>query len=259
MSKTAFATALVATLAVGQAMAADTPDSERFRIESEAQFVRDYGDRVEKVASGVYQVTRGALAGRTISIGEAGLDFDLALLNERMPTSQAERRALQKRIRLMEQTRQRYARARGARAAVATKAPKTGAFPCEYWPLGANVPVSYSGSATVEAETALYMLRPDGHYNPYYARASARASGVVYRPPGVPVATAVLAYASAHERQLGQLITRDAFGTDTASVSTGYVYSGPAFFHNLFATASVYGRGDCYGYVSISDNITPNF
>lgn len=258
MIKTTLAASLVATLFVGQAMAGNAADTVSFRIESEDQFVRDYGDRVENVASGVYQITHGALAGRTISIGESGLEFDLASLRARMPTTQAERRALQKQIRLLEETRQQYRRARDA-APAGTRAARTGTFPCQYLPPGASVPVLYSGSATVNAETALYLPRGDGFYNPYYARASARASGTVYRPPGVPVNISVLAYASAHERQLGQLITRDAFGTDTASASTGYVYSGPAFFHNLFATASVYGRGDCYGYVSVSDSMTPNF
>lgn len=47
------------------------------------------------------------------------------------------------------------------------------------------------------------------------------------------------------------------FGLDpvSASASTGYVYSGPAFSHNLTAKAAVYGMGNCFGYVSISDTM----
>ena len=52
---------------------------------------------------------------------------------------------------------------------------------------------------------------------------------------------------------------RGAHGPALASRTTGYVYGGPAFFHDLFASANVTGEGDCYGYVSISDSMTPGF
>lgn len=261
MNKTMIATTLAASLLAGQALAAPPVANDSFRIESEDQFVRDYGDRVEKLAPGVYQVTRGALAGRTISLGESGLAFDLALLRAQVPGALAERRQLQKQIRLLQQTQQRYllARSRTAASAAATKAFRSVILPCDYRPPGASFPVLYSANATVSADAALYLPRNDGFYNPYYARASARASGQVLRPASVPVKISVLAYASAHERQLGQPVTRESIGTDTAAVNTGFVYSGPTFYHNIIATASVHGRGDCYGYVSVSDSMTPNF
>jgi hypothetical protein len=261
MNKTMIATTLAASLLAGQALAAPPVANDSFRIESEDQFVRDYGDRVEKLAPGVYQVTRGALAGRTISLGESGLAFDLALLRAQVPGALAERRQLHKQIRLLQQTQQRYllARSRTPSSGAAAKATRTGTFPCQYMPPGASVPVLYSGSATVTADVSLYLLRNDGFYNPYYARGIGRASGQILRPPGVPATISVLAYASAHERQLGQPVTRESFGIDNASVNSGYVYSGPTFYHNIIATASVHGRGDCYGYVSVSDSMTPNF
>lgn len=261
MNTTILAKTLAATLLAGQSLAAPPVANDSLRIESEHQFVRDYGDRLEKLAPGVYQVTRGALAGQTISIGESGLAFDLALLRAQVPGALAERRQLQKRIRLLEQTGQRYlqARATAARTGVAAKATRTGTFPCQYLPPGASFPVFYNGSASVNADVSLYLPRSDGFYNPYYARAIARANGQVLRPAGVPATISMLAYGSAHERQLGQLVTRESFGIDTAGVNTGYVYSGPTFYHNMLATASVHGRGDCYGYVSVSDSMTPNF
>jgi hypothetical protein len=261
MKMTTLTASLAATLLAGQAMATSPVANDSFRIESETQFAQDYGDRVEKLAPGVYQVTRGPLAGQTISMGESGLAFDLALLRARVPGALAERRQLQKQIRMLEQTAQRYrlARTRSASSGVATKATRTGTFPCQYLPPGASFPVFYNGSATVSADASLYLLRGDGLYNPYYARAIARANGQVLRPAGVPANISVLAYASAQERQLGQTITRESFGIDSAGVNTGYVYSGPTFYHNLFATASVHGRGDCTGYVSVSDSMTPNF
>jgi hypothetical protein len=261
MTKTTLATSLAATLLAGQALAAQPLANDSFRIESETQFAQDYGDRVEKLAPGVYQVTRGALAGQTISIGESGLAFDLALLRAQVPGALAERRQLQKRIRLLEQTQQRYvlARSRTAGSASATKAFRSVSLPCDYRPPGASFPVLYYMTATVSADASLYLPRSDGFYNPYYARASARASGQVLRPASVPVNISVLAYASAHERQLGQPVTRESIGTDSVGVNTGFVYSGPTAYHNLTATAMVFGRGDCYGYVSVSDSMTPNF
>lgn len=67
------AIATIASVAfTGDALAADS-----LRIESEVQFVRDYGDQIEQVGPGVYQVVSGDLAGKTVAIGETGLEYDL--------------------------------------------------------------------------------------------------------------------------------------------------------------------------------------
>lgn len=75
----------------------------------------------------------------------------------------------------------------------------------------------------------------------------------------MPADVSLLACAVAHERRLGQIIARQQQGTQSASIATGDVCSGPAFFHDLFASASVHGRSNGYGCVSISDGMTPGF
>lgn len=249
--KSSLAASLASLLLAGNALAADA-----FRIESEAQFVGDYDDRIERMAPGVYQIVKGPLAGKTISLGETGLAYDLAALRAHIPQSRRERAQAKAQIRRLETEQARFAQLRARTGP--TKASRSDAFPCQYQPLD-GAPIYYYGSATVTATTELYMLRSDGLFNPYYARASAGAGGTVYTPFGVPADVSLLAYAVAHERQLGQIITRQQQGVQSASVATGYVYSGPAFFHDLFASASVHGRGNCYGYVSISDSMTPGF
>jgi len=257
MTQTLLAATLAATLLAGPALAADAPKNDGFRIESEDQFVRDYGDLVERAAPGVYQIVKGPLAGKTIAMGEAGLAYDLAVLRARMPTAPQARAAWQAEVRRLEDTRTRLAR---QDTGVPTTSLKStgGALQCQYWPIGGQ-PILYYGIATVSATAELYLDSGDGTPNPYYARASARASGTVYAPPGVPASVSLYAYATAQERYRGTTITRSMPGLNSAAVSTGYVYSGPAFFHDLFASSSVSGRGNCYGYVGVSDSMTPDF
>jgi hypothetical protein len=261
MTKTTLAASLAATLLAGQALAAQPVANDSFRIESETQFARDYADHVERMAPGVYQVTRGPLAGKTITIGEAGLAYDLAALRAQVPQSRNERKQLRTQIRLMEDATRRYQRnnAIAARHSASTKAMRFGALSCWYNPPGLGSPIFYNGSATVTASTALYLPRSDGFYNPYYARASATANATIFRPIGVPPFFSVLASVTAKERQLGQTVTRDTIGVDSVGLSTGYVYSGPTFYHDLTATGTIYGTGPCTGYVSVSDRMTPNF
>lgn len=251
----AIAIAIAALMPFASAFAA-----ESFRIESEAQLARDYGDQIEQVASGVYQIVAGPLAGKTISIGEFGLAYDLAGLRAHTPTTLRERKQLKARIASLELDTRRYAQLRVRETAnAAVKRSASGTFPCYYTAPSSGTSVYYSGAATVTATTELYLRRNDGFFNPYYARAIATASGTVYSPAGVPSNISLLAYGYVHERQLGQPVSRESFGTNQANVTTGYVYSGATAYHDLFASASVSGRGYCYGYVSITDRMTPGF
>lgn len=256
----------LATLAfAGHATAAGAPASDSFRIESEAQFNRDYGDRIERVGPGVYQVTGGELAGKVIAIGEAGLAYDLdeqrAIAADSASPRHA-RLAARQQIRKLEGVQARYAKyhAQATRDRSNTAA-KSGysTLLCSYWPLGGSSRIYYTGYGVVSATTALYLDRGDGQLNPYYARASASASGGVSIPIGVPMSTSVWVNAYAQNVQTGQLVTRSLPGIFSAGVSTGYVYSGPAFFHDLRASASVTGTGNCVGYISVSDRIDLGF
>lgn len=259
MTPTHLTACLAVALIALPAAAADRPGEDTLHIQSEAQFVRDYGHRTERVAPGVYLIVDGALAGKTVAIGEPGLAYDLAVLRTQTPRSAQARAERNAQIRRLEDTRARFAQAAtGTDARAGLLKSTSGAFPCQYLPLG-GAPIYYYGSATVSATAELYLDRGDGMLNPYYARAGASASGFVFAPPGVPSSLSLIAYATAHEKQRGTQITRYLGGTQSTSVSTGYVYSGPAFFHDLFASANVSGQGNCYGYVSISDSMTPGF
>jgi hypothetical protein len=58
----------------------------------------------------------------------------------------------------------------------------------------------------------------------------------------------------------GQYLSGLQAGTFSVAAGTGaYVYSGPAFAHNLDASSSVRGIGDCFGYVAISDSMRPHY
>lgn len=242
---------LAATLAslvfAGSAIAADG-----LRIESEAQFVRDYGDRIEQVGPGVYLIVAGELAGKTVAIGEAGLAYDIGVQRQLLSAPGRVKTQAQALIRQMEGARARYAKLRAHQAAdTSTRKAAAGSFPCFY--SSGNNSIWYSGYAQVNATTEFYLDNGGGGLNYYYARASANASGFVSPPAGVPAFASVSASAIAKNLYTGQTIQRSRPGTYSASASTGYVYSGPEFSHNLTAQAAVYGMGNCFGYVSISD------
>ncbi len=255
-----FLAASIASLMVaGSAVAADSPKADGFRIESEAQFVRDYGDQIEQVGPGVFQVVKGPLAGKNISIGEAGVNYDLAAIRAMKPRTHTERKQVKSQINRLEAVAARYGEMRALASAntgtgFTAKLTESGTFPCMYFPPG-GYPVFYSGGALVTATTELYLDRGDGQFNPYYARARATASGLVYPPYNVPSSISMLAYAFAHERQIGQPVLDEHLGITSAYAEAGYVYSGPAFFHDMIATATVAGRGNCYGYVSVTDSM----
>lgn len=253
MKTTSLAATLAAALLAGHALAADAPKADGFRIESEDQFARDYGDIAERAGPGVYQIVQGPLAGKTVAMGEAGLAYDLATLRAQTPKSLRERAQIKARIKQLEAVRARYAQLRVLEARSAVRKSANSLLPCFYRNPKTNATTWYNAFASVNATAGFYMDNGGGGPNYYYARASAFADGTVIRPYGVPVGTGtVTVYATASNVNTGQTVQR-ASGGISAGVSTGYVYSGPDFSHNLTASASVYGNGDCFGYLSISD------
>lgn len=242
------AVTLTSLLVAGNALAADA-----FRIESEAQFVHDYGDQVEQLAPGVYQVVHGTLAGKTITLGETGLAYDLAALRAQTPRSSQLRAQMKTEIRKLELIRARFVKLRDLQARDLSKKAAYGSLPCYYHNPWDGTYTSYSAFADVKATTELYMDNGGGGLNYYYARASASATGNVLRAYGVPPGAGLVSVsATAKNLSTGQTVHRNGISSGIG-VSTGYVYSGPAFSHNLTASASVYGGGDCFGYVAISD------
>lgn len=248
--KHALSISLASLLLAGSAQAA-----EKLRISSEEQFAREYADRIELMAPGVYQIVKGPLAGKLVSLGEAGLDHDLTALRARVPTSVRERAVIQARIKRLENTRARYSKLHQLQARDTTRASTSSTLPCYYYNPRTNSTIYYSAFATVEATTEYYMSNGGGGLNPYYARASASAFGSVSRPGNVPYGSGMVSiYALAWNHDTSTLNQYFNYGA-IASGGTGYVYSGPVFSHNLEATAGVEGEGDCFGYVSISDTL----
>lgn len=251
--KISLAASLASLLLAGNALAADAPKQDGFRIESEAQLVGDYGDQLERMAPGVYQIVKGPLAGKTISLGETGLAYDLAALRARIPESLRERAQIKSRIKRLEGVRARYATLRTLQSRSAAKASTSSSLPCVYYNPRTGTPTFYSAFAYVDATAGYYMSNGGGGLNYYYARASAGASGTVNRPYNVPYGSGVVSvYAIAWNHQTNTVAQQFGYGP-SASAGSGYVYSGPEFSHNLEAAAGVEGEGDCYGYVSISD------
>ncbi len=263
MMKTLLAGAIASLMLAGNALAADGAKKDGFRIESEAQFVRDYGDQIEQVGSGVYQIVKGKLAGKTISIGEAGLRYDLSARRAHVDTAaksgkaEAASNAI---IRRLEGVQARYDELRAASTGEAsTRQAGSGSFTCRYSSPFTKALIWYSGYASIDATTELYLDRGDGTLNRYYARASANAYGWVNAPFNVPASISLVADAYAQNVKTGQVISQTVPGVLSASASTGYLYSGPVFYHNINASAAVSGVGNCFGYVSIADSITPPF
>lgn len=241
--------AVAALLFAGHASAADAPRSDGFRIESEDQFARDYADIIERIDAGVYLVTKGALAGKTITLGESGLAYDLAALRARVPASGRERSVLQSQVKRLQRTAERFER---QRSNTATRASRLGTISCSHYNWSTRQTIWYSGTAYVSATAEYYMSNGGGGLNPYYARAAASAYGSLSAPPGVPFGSGSLsAHAVAWNRNTNVIAQQFAYG-NYPSVNSGYVYSGPEFSHNLEAFSGVEGEGDCLGYVGIS-------
>lgn len=255
--KISLATALTSLLIAGSALAAEPPRTEGLRIESEAQFVRDYGDRIEPVGPGVYLFVDGALAGKTVAIGEAGLAYDLNVQRQRLigagrakARNKVETRAF---ILQLEAVGARYRQLHAVQGAdVDARKYASGTFPCLRYLFGTLR--RWNGEANVWAGAGLYLSNGGGGLNPYYAVASADASGQVISPPGVPASVSIVATVRAENQLTGQVVQQTGSGNFSAGASTGNVYSGPDFFHKLYAIATISGVGNCYGYVSISDS-----
>jgi hypothetical protein len=244
-------TATLAALCTLPAAAADRPADGSLRIESEAQFARDYGDHAERLAPGVYQITAGPLAGKVVSMGESGLAHDLAQLRATKPASLAERKLLRERIKRLETAQARYGRWHAQQARTPAKVTQFVVLPCSY--IQSNgLPYNYYATANLKATTEYLIDNGSGQPNPYYARAYANAYGSVAYAPSHYSFGALSVYAMAWNKYGDGPVQRTGYGP-YAAVGTGDVYSGPNFVHDLQATASVLGSGDCYGYVSLSD------
>jgi hypothetical protein len=103
MTRTILFAALSLLFSSIPASAGGTPDAPRegVKIQNEAQLLRDYGHRLEKIAQGVYLGRSGPLAGKTIGIGRAGLAYDLEGLRAHDAKSarpDAQRKALIERL-----------------------------------------------------------------------------------------------------------------------------------------------------------------
>lgn len=263
--KSILATALATLVLTGTAFAGNAPAADGFRIHSEAQFLDDYGDQVESIGPGVYQVVKGRLAGKVIAIGEAGLAYDIAEHRARAarpeigkgkgPLMRGGRATRDDTVRRLEAAQARYAGlARTLGAEAGTKASNYGGFSCRTWT--PNGTIWYNGWASVNATTGLYMDRGDGGLNWYYSRARAFADGYVTNVPfgnGVFPNPYVDAYAKVENVLTGQIVQRTYYGRYSATADTNYIYNGPSFSHDMRAFAYVQGVADCFGYVSISD------
>ncbi len=263
--KNILATALATLVLTGTAFAGNAPAADGFRIQSEAQFLDGYGDQVESIGPGVYQVVKGKLAGKVIAIGKAGLAYDLAEHRARAarpetgkgkgPLVRGGKAVGNNTVRRLEAAQARYtelARTRGTEAD--TKASSDGGFSCRAW--GPNGLIWYNGWASVNATAGLYMDRGNGSLNWYYSRARAFADGYVTNLPfgaGVFPSPHVDAYAKVENVLTGQIVQRAYYWRYSATANTGYIYNGPSFSHDMRAFAYVQCLGDCFGYVSISD------
>ena len=232
-------------------------DGERIRYENEAQFQRDYGPRAERLAPGVYLINDGAFAGKTVSMGIAGLQYDLAVLQARARESglkAAERGDLQTRIAAL-QTLAREHEARQVRAGFSAKAGSASGIPCLGYDYRNNRTEFYYGYAEVNVNGGLYLDRGDGSFNWYYARMYAVATIGVAPRPGVLANVSAYASASVTNAQTGQTVNATPqYVYGGAGAGTGWVYSGPSFGHNLSGTATASAGGDCWGYLSVSDS-----
>jgi hypothetical protein len=242
-----------------QPPAAAPVDGARIRVESEAQFLRDYGTQAERLAPGVYLMNEGPFAGKTVSMGISGLNHDLAVLQRRMSEGglqPTERRQLRKRIGEL-QTLAREHRSHQARSGISPKAQSTTSIPCLGYDFIRNRREFYFGYAEATVTGGLYLDRGDGTLNPYYSRMYAVAVIGGAPPSGVLVNATFNASASVTNNALviPQTVTASPqYSAYGAGAGTGWVYNGPSFGHNFSGTATATASGDCWGYLSISDS-----
>jgi hypothetical protein len=234
------------------ASAATPPKAQGVKIQSEAQLTREHGHRLEKVGPGVYQVVAGELAGKTIAIGEAGLAYDLSRVRAQIAKSGGRNAALDRQLLSLQSIQRHMSEGKRLTADVAPQAFDSATLYCYSGdPLASEKEfgqLTY-GYATVHAEAGF--TQPIGLG--YYAYAYASASGYVDRPWNANGLPGVAAEASAINHQTSQSGFDAEYGAYSAYAST-YVYSGPTFTHSLSADAVVYGIGQCWGYVGVSDS-----
>lgn len=231
-------------------------DGERIRYESEAQFQRDYGAKAERLAPGVYLMNDGPFAGKTVSMGIAGLQYDLAVLQARARETglkAAERGDLQKRIAELQRLAREH-EARQVREGFTTKARQGAGVSCWAYDYTQHRHVFYHGFAEAIAEGGLYKDRGDGTFNWYYARMYAVAVINVYPPFGLWGNHWLNASASATNVATGETLTgTPQYTLNSAAAASGTLYHGPNFVHNLSATATATAGGSCWGYLSVTD------
>jgi hypothetical protein len=223
----------------------------RIKIESESQLVRDYGDRIERIGNGVYQVVSGPLAGKTLSIGSAGLAYDLSSLRARLPDSGPKRTKLLTLIRQLENTARRMDGASRQTNEIGIRASDGVALACTS--PSAYGPVSYTGYGIVEAQGGFYLRNARGGFNAYYAKMTANAEGYLDMPPWADPRGNTMSVSTYAENRLSYQEDYDSFVGSGWIATSSEVFSGADFSHDLYGYAFVTGIGDCSGYISVSD------
>lgn len=247
MMKTSLAASLAAMLLVGQALAADTTRSGALTIESEAQFVRDHADQIERIGDGVYLFVAGPMAGKTLSIGEAGLAYDMAALRAKMAASGAPSKAEQERMQSLEAAAEAFARNRQLAQQAENKSLQSRVLTCLAFNARNEVWV-VQGTATVSA-TAEFM-QPIGLGYYAYAHSSAQAS-LGFPPFGYQMPGPIIVEASAGNALTGETSHEIDIGPPFTASTYAFVFSGPSFNHHLGSMGRVYGTTACWGYLSL--------
>lgn len=252
-------TSLLFALAVLPAAVHAAPE---LKIESENQFAGEYADQIEQLAPGVYQFHTGPFQGKVVTIGEAGLRFDLDLHRERVAARSEQGRSAgisDQLVTELEVLLDAYTTdaldEKMKQDAPSVRAASSGVIGCSYWHPSWPWPVDFAGAAYVQATTELFVDRGDGSFNPYYARAHAAAAGYLNKPSFVPSLPYLNASVRAENRQTGAVVQYNQIGINYVELATGAVHSGPVFSHDLYAYARVNGEPRfCRGYVAISDS-----
>jgi hypothetical protein len=248
-------TAVLTTLAItGNALAQDG-----FKIESEAQFEQQYADQIEKIEPGVYLIVKGESAGNTVAIGRSGLTYDLSVHRARAieasETGQPSGDAAD-RIRKLEAALARYSELDAhLENGTADRNIVSRAFSCISYQ--SKFPIWYSAAATLQATQQFYVDNGSGGWNYYFARSYAGASGTVLRPFNLPFSNSGLEVeVLAQNRQTGASVRKYTYATSGYSLNTGFV-TNFNFTHSLYAEATAFGYGECFGYASVSDSDLP--
>ena len=231
-------------------------DGDRIRVESEQQFERDYGASAERIADGVYRMTEGPFAGKILSMGINGLRHDLAVLQQQLGKAgsrEGERTELLGRIAELQKQVSEY-ETRELPPESAAKADAIRGISCWSYSYLQNRHVFYGGYAEVIVDGGLYLDNGGGGLNWYYARMSATAVANVYPPYGIYSNSWLSTSARVTDNLTGVTVNATPLNSpQTSGAGTGAVYSGPSFGHDLRGTATALASGDCWGYLSLTD------